>query len=150
MGVAPPQRVLVAQPALAAQAHARACSALGVPELADALCLLNVEATDALPELLDAVCAPFCSAFFPRRAPSPCAVCRVHCWRNLTEWLCSTSGIMRSLLLHKLLFPGRWLLAAMCGPRKALPACSRWSFNPTLLFSSMGRAAPPPNPGRCG
>lgn len=54
----------------AAQAHARACSALGLPELAAALCLLNAEATDALPELLDAVCAPFCRAFFPRRVLS--------------------------------------------------------------------------------
>jgi len=59
-----------------AQAHARACSAAGHPELAAALRLLDAEATDALPDLLAAVCAPLCAAFFPRRArPSPRRSC---------------------------------------------------------------------------
>ncbi|KAK9839278.1 hypothetical protein WJX81_005497 [Elliptochloris bilobata] len=52
--------------ALCILAHARACSAVGLPELATALCLLNAEATDALSDLLEAICTPFCRAFFPR------------------------------------------------------------------------------------
>jgi hypothetical protein len=49
-----------------AQAHARACSALELPDVASALMLLNPESTLDLSDLLPRICGPLCSALFPR------------------------------------------------------------------------------------
>eukprot|EP00884_Botryococcus_braunii_P023600 jgi/Botrbrau1/9924/Bobra.0012s0022.1 len=50
------------------QAHARACKALQLPEVASALLLLNPESKLDMSDLLPRICAPLCSALFPRYA----------------------------------------------------------------------------------
>lgn len=54
------------------QAHARACRSLNLTDVAEALLLLHPQSTADLGDLLSRVCAPLCSAFFPRCGFDPC------------------------------------------------------------------------------
>lgn len=52
------------------QAHARAATALGAPDLARALSMLSADAVSELADLLLIIAPPFARAFFPRQAAS--------------------------------------------------------------------------------